>query len=137
MPAVARFHQRRHLVACFEGCYCIGGNMPCFQQRYRVGVFPFLRLHFRLFVLGFYISIIYRCNLDRPSRHLIAAGTIGGAAGHYDPLVTVAFAIQNAAMRDGNEVAQLFLAFPAVYGESSKILRGFQESYGCRGRKCM
>lgn len=52
-------------------------------------------------------------------------GNIGGPAALYQHFLTVSFEVKNTGAVAGNEVSQLYLGFPASYGEPPKVLRGF------------
>ncbi|KAF7375316.1 Beta-glucosidase [Mycena sanguinolenta] len=52
-------------------------------------------------------------------------GDIGGPAALYENLLAVSFQVKNTGNVAGNEVSQLYLGFPASFGESPKVLRGF------------
>ncbi|KAJ7079898.1 glycoside hydrolase superfamily [Mycena epipterygia] len=52
-------------------------------------------------------------------------GDIGGPAALYQHFLTVSFTVKNTGTVAGNEVSQLYLGFPASYGEPPKVLRGF------------
>ncbi|KAJ6459974.1 glycoside hydrolase superfamily [Mycena sanguinolenta] len=53
------------------------------------------------------------------------ATTIGEPAALYEEIVFISFRVQNTGPLAGNEVPQLYLNFPAPYGEPPKVLRGF------------
>ncbi|KAJ7054141.1 beta glucosidase precursor [Mycena amicta] len=59
---------------------------------------------------------------------------IGGPAALYDDVVTVSFKVQNTGSLAGHEVSQLYLAFPAVYEEPPKVLRGFARTMIGKGQ---
>ncbi|KAJ7905945.1 fibronectin type III-like domain-containing protein, partial [Mycena leptocephala] len=46
----------------------------------------------------------------------------------YETALTVSFGVQNTGSVAGNEVSQLYLTFPAGYGEPPKVLRGFSRN---------
>ncbi|KAJ6468264.1 glycoside hydrolase superfamily [Mycena sanguinolenta] len=52
-------------------------------------------------------------------------GDIGGPAALYENLLAVSFQVKNTGDVAGNEVSQLYLGFPASFGEPPKVLRGF------------
>ncbi|KAJ7612270.1 glycoside hydrolase superfamily [Roridomyces roridus] len=56
-------------------------------------------------------------------------GDIGGPRELYEDLVTISFTVQNTGSVEGNEVSQVYLAFPSEYGEPPKVLRGFERTY--------
>ncbi|KAF7373134.1 Fn3-like domain-containing protein [Mycena sanguinolenta] len=56
-------------------------------------------------------------------------GNISGPAALYETAATVSFKVQNTGHVGGNEVAQLYLGFPASYNEPPKVLRGFVRKF--------
>ncbi|KAJ6578318.1 beta-glucosidase, partial [Mycena capillaripes] len=52
-------------------------------------------------------------------------GDLGGSADLYKSVLSVSFRVQNTGAVAGHEVSQLYLGFPAGYGEPPKVLRGF------------
>ncbi|KAF7973527.1 hypothetical protein HWV62_14954 [Athelia sp. TMB] len=53
----------------------------------------------------------------------------GGESGLYSNALTATFTVKNAGAVAGNEVAQLYLGFPASAGEPPRVLRGFERKY--------
>ena len=59
-----------------------------------------------------------------------SAGTQpGGESGLYSNALTATFSVKNTGAVAGNEVAQLYLGFPASAGEPPRVLRGFERKY--------
>jgi len=54
-------------------------------------------------------------------------GSIGGNPLLFNTALRVRFNIKNTGRLDGNEVAQVYIGFPASSGEPPKILRGFEK----------
>ncbi|KAJ7477444.1 glycoside hydrolase superfamily [Mycena latifolia] len=71
-----------------------------------------------------------RAPLASPS----SVGDIGGPAVLYEEILAVSFRVQNTGELAGNEVSQLYLGFPAAYGEPPKVLRGFARTMLGRGQ---
>ncbi|KAF7966462.1 hypothetical protein HWV62_38330, partial [Athelia sp. TMB] len=53
----------------------------------------------------------------------------GGESGLYSNALTATFSVKNTGALAGNEVAQLYLGFPASAGEPPRVLRGFERKY--------
>lgn len=54
--------------------------------------------------------------------------TLGGPADLWDEVVRVTASVANTGGRDGAEVAQLYLTFPAAAGQPGRVLRGFEKA---------
>ncbi|KAJ6533509.1 beta-glucosidase [Mycena capillaripes] len=61
-------------------------------------------------------------------------GDLGGPAALYEDVLSVSFRVQNTGSVSGHEVSQLYLGFPAGYGEPPKVLRGFARTLLGRGQ---
>ncbi|KAJ7710040.1 glycoside hydrolase superfamily [Mycena metata] len=66
-----------------------------------------------------------------------ARADLGGPSALYQTALTVSFRVQNTGPVAGNEVSQLYLTFPAGYGEPPKVLRGFARTLLQRGQSKM
>ncbi|KIM83540.1 glycoside hydrolase family 3 protein [Piloderma croceum F 1598] len=58
----------------------------------------------------------------------------GGITSLYADAVTVSFTVKNTGAYDGNEVAQLYLGFPASAHEPPRVLRGFERQLIKKGQ---
>lgn len=61
------------------------------------------------------------------SRYPTGGLTLGGSADLFDDVVTVTVTIANTGSLDGQEIAQLYLSFPAEAEQPARILRGFEK----------
>lgn len=58
----------------------------------------------------------------------------GGDSGLWSSALTASFKVKNTGAFDGNEVAQLYLGFPASAGEPPRVLRGFERQLIQKGQ---
>ncbi|KAJ7762672.1 glycoside hydrolase superfamily [Mycena metata] len=72
--------------------------------------------------------------VSAPSAGSTPVGELGGPSALYQTALTITFRVQNTGPVAGNEVSQLYLTFPAGYGEPPKVLRGFSRNLLQRGQ---
>ncbi|PLW43839.1 hypothetical protein PCASD_05790 [Puccinia coronata f. sp. avenae] len=64
-----------------------------------------------------------------PQQSMFSAKPSSSASDLYENLITLSFQITNTGRMDGNEVAQLYVAFPREVNEPPKALRGFDRIF--------
>lgn len=82
-----------------------------------------------------YTNFTYAADLDvtvtnataLASRYPTGPLAVGGVADLWDDVVRVTARVANAGARDGMEVAQLYLTFPAEAAQPGRVLRGFEK----------
>ncbi|KAF7968876.1 hypothetical protein HWV62_29150 [Athelia sp. TMB] len=82
--------------------------------------------------LGLSLNAAFSSSSSSPSAAAAKASTSnrpGGESGLYGNALTTSFSVKNA----GDEVAQLYLGFPAAVGEPPRVLRGFARKYVEKG----
>ncbi|KAF8209098.1 glycoside hydrolase superfamily [Mycena galopus ATCC 62051] len=72
-----------------------------------------------------FMTVSTRAASEPPTGSSPPQGNIGEPASLHPEILTVSFRMQNMGMVTGNEVPQLYVAFPTVYSEPPKVLRGF------------
>jgi len=83
---------------------------------------------------SFSVSANSTGTVSTPLASSSSVGDIGGPAVLYEEILSVSFRVKNTGELAGNEVTQLYLGFPAAYGEPPKVLRGFARTMLGRGQ---
>ena len=66
-------------------------------------------------------------NGRKKGREIRLGGEDGGKGEEEEGLVSIKVTLSNAGERDGHEIVQLYLSFPASAGEPLKQLKGFRK----------